>query len=49
VLRARAGGVTRVERLDGGACLITVDSLEAVTYAQPFGTALAQEPGGTRP
>jgi hypothetical protein len=36
VLRARAGGLTRVERLDGGACLITVDSLEAVTYAQPF-------------
>lgn len=35
-VRARAAGITRVERLAGGVCLIAVDALEAVTYAQPY-------------
>ena len=36
VVRARAAGVSQVQRLADGTCLISVDDLDAVSLAQPY-------------
>lgn len=36
VVRARAASVSRVQRLEDGTCLISVDDLDAITLAQPY-------------
>ena len=36
VVRARAAGVSQVQRLADGTCLISVDDLDAISLAQPY-------------